>query len=41
MAWEYLHDYWGMDTEEAIATVEQAVGAMFRGLRSDNRKDNK
>lgn len=36
MAWEYLRDYWGMTTQEAIATSQQALTALFRGLGKDN-----
>jgi hypothetical protein len=34
MAWEYLTDYWDLATEEAIATVQTAISALFAGLRS-------
>lgn len=32
-AWEVLRDYWAMNGEEAAATVQLAMAAMFDGLR--------
>jgi AcrR family transcriptional regulator len=32
LSWEYLLDYWGMGPDEATATVQQAITALFRGL---------
>jgi AcrR family transcriptional regulator len=34
MAWEYLQDYWQMSPGEATATVQQALAALFDGLRA-------
>jgi AcrR family transcriptional regulator len=31
-AWEYLREYWQMDVDEIIATVQQALTAMLAGL---------
>jgi AcrR family transcriptional regulator len=33
MAWHAMRAYWGMDAREAIASVSQALRAMFEGLR--------
>jgi AcrR family transcriptional regulator len=39
MAWEYLQDYWQMSTEESIATVQQALAALFAGPRPRPRRN--
>jgi AcrR family transcriptional regulator len=31
MSWEYLQDYWGLSTAQAVATVQEAVVSMLRG----------
>jgi AcrR family transcriptional regulator len=36
MSWEYLTDYWDMGPDEAVATVQTAIAAMFAGLRPDD-----
>jgi AcrR family transcriptional regulator len=33
MAWHSMRAYWGMDAHEAVASAEQALRAMFAGLR--------
>jgi AcrR family transcriptional regulator len=38
MAWHTLRAYWDMAAEEAIASVEQALRAMFSGLRRGSGK---
>ena len=38
MAWHTMRSYWGMDAKDAISSVEQALRAMFAGLRADVRR---
>lgn len=38
MAWHTMRAYWDMDAREAIASVEQALRAMFVGLRVNVRQ---
>jgi AcrR family transcriptional regulator len=32
-SWESLRDYWGLEGDEAVAAVQQAIAAMLEGLR--------
>lgn len=41
MSWEYLQDYWQMSSAEATSTVQQALGALFAGLRGSGRPARK
>jgi AcrR family transcriptional regulator len=38
MTWEYLRRVWDMNSEESIATVRQAIGALLDGLRQDRKE---
>jgi hypothetical protein len=32
-SWESLRDYWGLDGDDAVAAVQQAIVTMLDGLR--------
>jgi hypothetical protein len=38
LAWHSMRSYWDMDAKDAIASVEQALRAMFAGLRGPEKR---